>query len=228
MGRRVGEDALADVAPRSRPWSESPAWKITGWPCGDRDTLSGPATWKYSPLWLSVCCLDRSRKPGGAVARERVVLVGVPQALADLDELQAAAVAGVVVEVLVAAEVRRRARVAAGDDVPAGPAAGDQVERGQPAGDVERVVVGGGQGGDQAEVRGADRQRGQQGQRLQPVEVVRRGVGGDELAVDDEDQVELGLLGQPGLLDVPVDVNAGVGRDVLVEPQVGQPGPPTP
>ena len=68
--------------------------------------------------------------------------------------------------------------------------------------------------------RRADRERRQQRQRLQPVEVVRRGVGGDELAVDDEDQVELGRLGQPGLLDVPVDVHAGVDRDVLVEPQV--------
>ena len=141
------------AAPRSRPCSESPAWKMTGWPCGERETFSGPATWKCSPLWLSACCLLGSRKVRvRAVARERVVLVGVPQALGDLDELQAAAVAGVVVVVLVAAEVARRARVAAGDHVPAGPAAGDQLEGGQAAGEVERVVVGGGHGGDQAEV----------------------------------------------------------------------------
>ena len=209
------------VAPRSRPCSESPAWKMTGWPCGDRETLSGPATWKCSPRWLSWCCLVGSRKV--RVDRSRgngVFLVGVPQALGDPDELQAAGVAGVVVEVLVAAEVRRRAGVAAGDDVPAGPSAADQVEGGQAAGHVERVVVGRGHGGDQAQVPGGHRQRRQQRHRLEPVEVVRRGVGGDELAVDDEDQVELGRLGQPGLLDVPVDVDAGVAGDLRVEPEV--------
>ena len=158
--------------------------------------------------------------PGRAVARERVLLVGVPQALRDPDELQAAGVAGVVVEVLVAAEVRRRAGVAAGDDVPAGPSAGDEVQRRQAAGEVERVVVGRGHGGDQAQVPGGHRQGRQQRHRLEPVEVVRRGVGGDELAVDDEDQVELGRLGQPGLLDVPVDVDAGVAGDLRVEPEV--------
>jgi hypothetical protein len=161
---------------------------------------------------------------GGAVAGERVFLVGVPQALGDLDELQAASVAGVVVEVLRAGEVARRAGVTAGDHVPAGPAAGDELKGGEAAGDVERVVVGGGHGGDQAEVARADREGRQQRERLKAVEVVRRGVGGDELAVDDEDEVELGLLGQAGLLDVPVDVNAGVDGDVLVEPQVGRAG----
>ena len=50
--------------------------------------------------------------------------------------------------------------------------------------------------------------RGQQGQRLEPAEVVVRRVRGDELAVDDEDQVELRGLGLPGpgaLLLGPVD-----------------------
>jgi hypothetical protein len=188
------------VAPRSRPWSESPAWKMTGWPWGDLETLSGPTTWKWSPF------------------------VGVPQALTDLHEFQAPGVAGVVVVVLVAAEVAGRARVAAGHHVPAGSSAGDELQRGQAAGDVERVVVGGGHGGDEAQVRGADRERRQQRERLQPVQVMRRGVGGDELAVDDEDEVELGRFGQPGLLDVPVDVHARVERDVLVEPQVRRAG----
>ena len=62
------------------------------------------------------------------------------------------------------------------------------------------------------------RERGQQGQRLEPVEVVVRRVGGDELAVDDEDEVELGRLGLPGALDVPVDVDAGVAGDLRAEP----------
>ena len=155
-------------------------------------------------------------RPGRPVARERVRLVGIPQALRDPDELQPARVPGVVVEVLIAAEVGRRPGVAAGDDVPAGPSAADQVQAGQAAGHVERVVVGRGHGRDQAQVPGGHGEGRQQRHRLEPVEVVRRRVGGDELAVDDEDEVELGRLGQPGLLDVPVHVDAGVARDLRV------------
>src|SRR5271163_3338327 len=95
------------VAPRSRPCSESPAWKITGWPCGDRETLSGPATWKVlAPVVEGVLPGRVEEGARRAVAREGVGLVGVPQALGDPDELQAAGVAGVVVEVLLAGEVR--------------------------------------------------------------------------------------------------------------------------
>ena len=54
-----------------------------------------------------------------------------------------------------------------GDDVPAGPAAADDVERGELAGQVVGRVVGGGGGGDQADVLGGRRQRGQQGERLE-------------------------------------------------------------
>ena len=72
------------VAPRSRPSSESPAWKITGWPCGERSMLSGPTTEKCSPRWLSACWRVRSKKTLALpVARERVVLVGVPQPARD-------------------------------------------------------------------------------------------------------------------------------------------------
>ena len=136
---------------------------MTGWPCGDRDDVERARDLEVLALVVERVLPARVEEcPGGTVPWERVLLVGIPQALADPDELQAAGVAGVVVEVLVAAEVRRRARVAAGHDVPAGPAAGDEVQGGQPAGDVERVVVGGGHGGDQTEVLGADRQGGQQ------------------------------------------------------------------
>ena len=224
-GGGVGEDALADRGAQVAA--------LLGVACleDDRLALRGPGDVQRADdlevLALVVECVLPARVEegaGAAVAGERVCLVGVPQALGDLDELQAAGVAGVVVEVLLAGEVARRPGVTAGDHVPAGPAAGDQLEGGEAAGDVERVVVGGGHGGDQAEVACADRQGRQQRERLEPVEVVRRGVGGDELAVDDEDQVELGLLGEAGLLDVPVDVHAGVDGDVLVEPQVGRAG----
>ncbi len=224
-GGGMGEDALADRGPQVAA--------LLGVACleDDRLALRGPGdVQRADDLEVLALVVQRvlpgrvEEGAGTAVAGERAFLVGVPQALGDLDELQAAGVAGVVVVVLVAGEVAGRPGVTAGDHVPAGPAAGDELQRGEAAGDVERVVVGGRHGGDQAQVAGADRQGRQQRERLQPVEVVRRGVGGDELAVDDEDQVELGLLGEAGLLDVPVDVHAGVDGDVLVEPQVGRAG----
>src|SRR5580658_2997027 len=45
-----GESAFA--AANSRPTSESPAWKITGWPCGERGTLKRPEMSNCAP-WCS-------------------------------------------------------------------------------------------------------------------------------------------------------------------------------
>ena len=73
-----------------------------------------------------------------------------------------------------------------------------------------------------------DGERREQGERLEPVEVVGRRVRGDELAVDDEDEVECRRLGCSRLLDVPVDVDARVAGDLGVEPAVVLPGPPVP
>ena len=86
------------------------------------------------------------------VGREGVVLVGVPQALRDLDELVCAGVPGVVVVVLVQPEVARDPEVEGGDDVPAGATAADLVEGGEPAGQVERRVVRRREGADQPDV----------------------------------------------------------------------------
>ncbi len=154
------------------------------------------------------------------VAREGVGLVGVPQPLGDLNVFERPPVTGLVVVVLVAAVVARRPGVTAGDDVPAGPAAADVVERGQPAGDVERLVVGGGDRTHQADVAGVHGDRGQQRQWLEPAEVVVRRVRGDELAVHDEDVVELRGLRLPRPGDVPADVHAGVARDLGAQPGV--------
>ncbi|MNS51517.1 hypothetical protein D3C72_841970 [compost metagenome] len=158
--------------------------------------------------------------PGGPVAREGAVFIGAPQALHHRDMLLGAGIAGVVVVVLVTAIVAGGAGVATGDHVPAGAALADKVQRGEAAGDVEGFVVGSGQGADQADVACAYRQRRKQGQRLQTVEVMGRRAGGDVLAVDDEHQVEQRRLGLAGDVDVPVDVDAGVGRQLRVEPQV--------
>ncbi len=158
---------------------------------------------------------DAARDVGG----EGVVLVGVPQAAGDLDELQGAAVAGGVVEVFVEPEVLRGAGVEAGHDVPAGPAAADVVERGEAAGEVEGRVVGRTGGAHQADVPGVGGHGGEEGEGFEAVEVVRRVGGVDELAVDDEQGVEQGVFGGLGEADVVVDVDAGVLRDPGVLPQ---------
>ncbi len=167
---------------------------------------------------------DLVRNPGYWDASQIHIANSTVQDITEPEQILAAGVPGVVVEMLLTAEVRCRARVAAGDHVPARPAAADQVQAGQPPGHVERVVVRRGHGRDQAEVGRADREGGQQGDGLQPVEVVRRRVSGDELAVHDEDQIELGRLRLPGQCDVPVDVHAGIDRGVLVQPQVRRAG----
>jgi hypothetical protein len=153
------------------------------------------------------------------VGDERVVLVGVPQSADDLNRLMRPPVPGRVVEVLVEAVVLAGAGVEAGHHVPAGPAAADVVERGEPAGEVERRVVGRAGGGDEPDVLGVGGDGRQQGERLEPVQVVRRVGGVDELAVHDEQRVEQRLLGDLGRLDVVADVGAGVAGDARVLPQ---------
>src|SRR5579863_9640199 len=153
------------------------------------------------------------------VGGEGVVLVGVPEPARDLDELLGPPVPGGVVEVLVQAEVLRDLRVEAGDNVPAGPAAADVVQRGDAPGQVERGVVGRARRSDQADVLRVRRNGRQQRQRLQPVQVVRRVIGVDELTVDDEERIEEPPLGELGPVDVVVDVDAGVLGDAGVLPE---------
>ncbi len=156
---------------------------------------------------------------GGAVAGEGVVLVGVPQGAGELDELLGAAVAGVVVVVVLEPVVAGGAGVAGGHDVPPRAAGADEVEGGQAAHQVEGAVEAGGRGADEPDPAGLGGQRRQERQRLEPVEVVGRRVRGDELAVDDEEQVEAAALGELGDLGEPGDADAGVAGDVGVEPQ---------
>src|SRR5208282_5400369 len=101
------------------------------------------------------------------VADEGVVLPTVPQSGDDAGEFFGAFVAGVVVQVLVAVEVACLLVRPGGDDVPAGPPAADVVQRGVFAGDMDRLVVGGRRGGDEADAGGLGGQRGHQRQRLE-------------------------------------------------------------
>ena len=157
--------------------------------------------------------------PGGDIGGERVVLVGVPQAPDHVDELFGAGIARVVVEVVLETEVAADAGVEARDDVPPGATATDVVERGEATSQVERRVVGRAGRADETDVLGVRGDRRQEGQRFEPVEVVRRVGRVDELAVDDEQGVKQGVLGRLRLLDVVVDVDARVVGDAGVLPQ---------
>lgn len=59
----------ADDAANSRPSSESPAWMITGWPCGPRGTLNSPEMSKCRPWWRNgVTPPGRRNRPDRASA----------------------------------------------------------------------------------------------------------------------------------------------------------------
>jgi hypothetical protein len=163
--------------------------------------------------------------PGFAIARKGIVFVGTPQPPRDLDEFGGAAIARFVVEMLVQSIVGRRAAIAAGHHVPPCPALADQIERCEPAREVEGCIVRCGECADKADAAGRDRQRRQQRQRFQPVEIMRRGIFGDQLAVDNEHQVEFGRLGLAHDIDIPVDVDAGIARDFRIEPAIVLPRP---
>ena len=101
------------------------------------------------------------------VADEGVVGPGVPQAGHHVVELARAPVALAVLHVLVEPEIERGVRIGGGDDVPAGAAAADVIERGEAARDVIGRVEGGRAGGDQADMLGRLRERGEQRERLE-------------------------------------------------------------
>jgi hypothetical protein len=100
---------------------------------------------------------------GGFVGGDEVVLPALPELEGYVEEFGGALVAGGVGRLAVEAEVAGGLGSGGGDDVPAGPAAADVVEGGEAAGEVVRGVVGGGGGGDQADVLRGDGQRGEQG-----------------------------------------------------------------
>ena len=142
----------AQRAAKVRPRGEPPAWQITGWPCGDRGAESGPRERKYLPSWKTGRTFAGSAKISCLlVDHHRVGVPGVPELLHHLHKLVGHVVALVVRELPFVAEVLGAAVVAAGDEVPAGASVADMVQRvGQP-GEQERIIFGGGQGGDDAD-----------------------------------------------------------------------------
>ena len=153
---------------------------------------------------------------GFAVGDDGAVVPGVPVAHDDFHELVGAVVAAVVLAVGGVAHVQRLAVVHRGDDVPGGAAVGQQVEGGEDAGDVERLEIGGGEGGAEAEALGGHAHDGQDGDRvhLDAADAVGDGVGvvaaeqvGHGEAVVEEAEVE--LAGFQGAADAAVVLGAG-------------------
>jgi hypothetical protein len=155
-----------------------------------------------------------------AVAREGIVIPGVPQALGGIEifvcDLIAQLVFGVLSAVVAAGAFERR-----GYGIPAGAAAADEVERGELTGNGEGVAVGRRNRADQAELRRKGRKRRQDGQRLEPVEEMRDRLLVDVKAVGDEGEGDAGLFRLTGRLDEKVEIGAGISFQAFMWP----PGP---
>ena len=139
----------------------------------------------------------------GLVEQIRIIAQAVPQALDDIDVFARALVALRVRHLRRQAEAFRFPVRARGDQVPAGAPAADVVERGELARQVERVQIGDGGSGHQADMSGGAGEGGQQGQRLK---IIRQGSAcqqrgrafGKAHRVGKEDGVELAPLGHAG------------------------------
>ena len=156
------------------------------------------------------------------VAQEGVVLPAVPQPQHHVMEFSRARALRVL-HVFVQAEVLGLALTAGGDQVPARAAAADLVQRGELARHMIGLVVGGGDGGDQADLLGDGGQRRQQRERLEVV-AARGARQGRQVGVahadrvGQEDGVELGGLGAPGQIHVVAEVHGRVGLRAGVAP----------
>ena len=84
---------------------------------------------------LAVINIDRA----GLVRDQRPVLPAIPQPAHDIDKLVGALIAQLMVHLVFEAEVERRLRARAGDDVPGGAALADVVDRGEQAGYIVRL-----------------------------------------------------------------------------------------
>ncbi len=142
--------------------------------------MKGPRELKEFALVVQAVDFFRvGEQAGFAVGDDGAVLPRVPVAHDDFHELVGAVVAAVVVAVRGMAHVQRFAVVHRGDDVPGGAAVGQQVEGGEDAGDVERLEIGGGEGGAETEAFGGHAHDGQDGDRVHfdAADAVGDGVG---------------------------------------------------
>lgn len=140
-----------------------------------------------------------------------VVGPGVPQLRGDVEELVGPLVAGRLERPVRQREVGGLLLGGGGDDVPAGAPAGDVVDGGEAAGQRVGLVVRRGGRRDQADAAGGARHRGEQGERLQLAGGTELSGADRDLAVGEEDRVELRVLGQLGQTDVVAGVERGQG-----------------
>ncbi|KAG1244811.1 hypothetical protein G6F65_021598 [Rhizopus arrhizus] len=105
--------------------------------------------------------------PAVAVIQEGVVVPAVPQAFDNFDGLMRPGIPLRMRHMLVAAEVAGFGLIGRGDDVPPRPALAQVVQRRELASQMKGFVVCGRGAGNQADVSGKRRQRGQQRDRFQ-------------------------------------------------------------
>ncbi len=154
------------------------------------------------------------------VADEGIVLPTVPQSGNDAGKLRGALVTCFVVQVRFAVEVACLLVRPGGDDVPRGAPAADVIQGRVFSRNVERLVVAGRRGGNEADMTGVRRQRGHQGQRLElgnPARAALRAfrliAGAHTHAVGQEHQVEAGAFrGLRGAQEVAIIQRAGGGN----------------
>ena len=208
--------ASALAAANSRPSSESPAWKITGRPCGLRGVEMTPAMSKCASWCSNRPASASRRKTPDSLSATIAPSPGVEELPGGPQELLGPLVALVLREEAAAAEVLAGERVPGGDHVPRGAAGREVVEPGELPGDLVGLVERGVDGAGQSEVLGDRGERGQHRERVgaaDDVEVV-------DLAVllaqpqpfGQEEEVELGALG--GLREV----HEGAELDVAARP----------
>ena len=150
------------------PPRTTPAWTMTGQPCGGRAMLTRAADRQLLALVAQHMHPRRVHEDAaGLVADEGVVGEAVPEAGDDVEEFARPLVALAMRHVLVMAEIQRGIGVGGGHEVPGRAPAADVVQRGELPRHVPGVVVGGGRRGDQPDPLRHHGQRREQGQRLE-------------------------------------------------------------
>ncbi len=163
------------------------------------------------------------------VLDHRVVVPGpLPQLVEHVQVLVGDLVAVVVLHLVVVAEVARGVGQVRGDHVPADPPLGQMVQCGHPAGEGERRLVGGGEGGREAEVLRHRRHRRDHQQRvvvgdLHGLPQCRLRPAAEPVVradhIGQEHRVEAAVLQQLGQFGPELDVVETVPVVVLVHPQ---------
>ena len=163
--------------------------------------------------------------PGFLVAREGIVVPGIPQSEDNAGELARPVVALAVLVMFFAAEIARLVFLARGDEIPTGAAAGEPVERSELARDVERLVVARRGGRHETDMAGVGGKRREQRQRLEIGDVLRRAAQRLHMRlphaeiVGQEHHVEFAALRRAGDFEIVLEIDAGVGLRAGMPPR---------